>query len=61
MTNMCPGHIGRGTGTQCLICNLTIPADLRRAPGSPSEVRSDCVGCLRGRNHTHVTQRASST
>ena len=35
---LCPGCVGRGTGEYCVLCNCRIPENLRRKPGSPSEI-----------------------
>lgn len=37
---MCLGCIGRGTGTNCCMCTLPIPADKQRTPDSPSELNA---------------------
>lgn len=49
----CPGCVGRGTGTHCVVCDQPIPADKRRAANAPDEWRPDCAGCRRGQPHTH--------
>lgn len=51
--DMCPGCVGRGTGTECFVCGRWIPEDLRRSPGDPSEYEFGCPGCVNGREHTH--------
>ncbi|WP_033338924.1 hypothetical protein [Catenuloplanes japonicus] len=33
----CPGCVGRGTGENCCMCDLPIPAGLRRETGAASE------------------------
>lgn len=35
---LCPGCVGRGTGTGCCMCGRPIPIGLRRQPGDPSEM-----------------------
>jgi hypothetical protein len=49
----CPGCVGRGTGWRCCVCGRMIPPQLRRAPGSPDEIREGCPDCRVGRAHTH--------
>lgn len=52
-TEMCPGHVGRGTGTHCCMCTRPIPEHLRRTADSPPSTRPGCIGCQRGQAHVH--------
>jgi hypothetical protein len=50
---ICPGCVGRGTGTRCFVCGGDIPADRQRGTESRSEWSADCSDCVAGRRHTH--------
>lgn len=51
--DVCPGCVGRGTGTECCVCGCWIPEHLRRSPGDPGEYQTGCADCVNGRRHTH--------
>jgi hypothetical protein len=50
---LCPGHVGRGTGDVCCICDKPIPDAKRRKPGDRPEHRHDCPACQRFAPHVH--------